>query len=225
MQLLGVVATNALELGVDIGSLDVVLMLGHPGSASSLWQQMGRAGRGGKASLAILVTYDSPTDQFFVRYVASGGYEMTRDSSPFLCSDPPLALRKPPEASVVDPTNPHLLRLHALAAAAEAPLRPWDGRHVFGLSALGAVVSTLRGEGLLIPDADASPTDGIGLGLGQGHHTLFPAAPLSASEAAEAARLGPLRAWTTSAWVDRPASRFNLRSIDDVLYKVGGLEE
>ncbi|KAA0157679.1 hypothetical protein FNF29_00254 [Cafeteria roenbergensis] len=65
--LLGVVATNALELGVDIGSLDCVVLLGYPGSAASMWQQAGRAGRGGRPAVAILVTFASPTEQFFVR--------------------------------------------------------------------------------------------------------------------------------------------------------------
>jgi len=61
-RLLGVVATNALELGVDIGALDAVVLLGYPGSAASMWQQAGRAGRGGRDSVAILVTWDAPVD-------------------------------------------------------------------------------------------------------------------------------------------------------------------
>ena len=98
-QLLGVVTTNALELGVDIGSLDAVVMLGYPGSASSLWQQVlytccgvvalwwctclpclnlhycmvrllqaGRAGRSGRKALTIMVAWDSPLEQHFVRH-------------------------------------------------------------------------------------------------------------------------------------------------------------
>ncbi|KAG5192905.1 P-loop containing nucleoside triphosphate hydrolase protein, partial [Tribonema minus] len=59
-KLLGVTATSALELGIDLGDLDVTIHLGYPGSVSSLWQQAGRAGRGGRNSLAILIMFDSP---------------------------------------------------------------------------------------------------------------------------------------------------------------------
>ena len=62
------VATNALELGVDIGSLDAVVMLGYPGSSASLWQQVGRAGRGTRPAAAIMVAYNSPVDQFFASH-------------------------------------------------------------------------------------------------------------------------------------------------------------
>lgn len=95
MQLNAVVTTSALELGVDIGSLDAVVMLGHPGKTSSLWQQVrrvggaracvwpaaqhltnqtpswpvqaGRAGRGQRDALVVLVAYNSPVDQFYAR--------------------------------------------------------------------------------------------------------------------------------------------------------------
>lgn len=66
-QLLGVAATNALELGVDVGSLDVTLHLGFPGSVSSLRQQAGRAGRREQQSLAVFVAFDGPLDQHFMR--------------------------------------------------------------------------------------------------------------------------------------------------------------
>jgi DEAD/DEAH box helicase domain-containing protein len=62
-RLLGVAATNALELGVDIGGLDVTLHLGFPGSIASLWQQAGRAGRREQACLSIYVGWDGPLDQ------------------------------------------------------------------------------------------------------------------------------------------------------------------
>eukprot|EP00752_Nemacystus_decipiens_P007203 g6448.t1 len=102
-KLLGVTATCALELGVDIGELDVTLHLGFPGSVSSLRQQAGRAGRGGTDSLAIMVLFQDPISQFFVR-------------------NPAELLHKEPEAAVLDSNNDLVLRAHLLCAAAECPL-------------------------------------------------------------------------------------------------------
>jgi DEAD/DEAH box helicase domain-containing protein len=65
-QLIGVTATSALELGVDVGGLDATVSVGFPGTIASLWQQAGRAGRGRKTSLAVLIGLDDPLDQYFV---------------------------------------------------------------------------------------------------------------------------------------------------------------
>lgn len=142
-KLLAIVATNALELGIDVGCLDVALLLGFPGSAASFWQQSGRVGRAGKAGCTILVTYDSPVDQFMIR-------------------EPTSLFERPAEAAIVDPQNPLLLRLHAMCAAAEAPLVPWDAIHIFG-NLLGSSVAKLRLESALVQaDAGRSP---VGLDL------------------------------------------------------------
>ncbi|KAF0699706.1 Aste57867_9755 [Aphanomyces stellatus] len=101
--LVGVVATNALELGIDIGSLECSLHVGYPASIASMWQQAGRAGRSGKDSLAIIVCFDSPLDAFN----ASLGSTM---------------FHKPPEAVVLDPLNQHILRKHLLHASIELDL-------------------------------------------------------------------------------------------------------
>eukprot|EP00047_Mylnosiga_fluctuans_P020234 m.90018 g.90018 ORF g.90018 m.90018 type:complete len:1201 (-) comp8439_c0_seq2:215-3817(-) len=101
--LLAVVATNALELGIDIGTLDCVLMLGHPGTPSSLWQQAGRAGRGTRNGLVIMVCFGSVADQYMARH-------------------PETVLERPVEAVLMAADNEQILRHHILCAAAEAPL-------------------------------------------------------------------------------------------------------
>ncbi|CAN5149149.1 DEAD/DEAH box helicase [soil metagenome] len=102
-ELLGVAATNALELGIDVGSLDAALLVGYPGTRASLWQQAGRAGRRGEPALAVLVAQDDPLDQYLVQH--------PRD-----------LFGKAPEAAVVDPTNPYVIGPHVACAAHELPL-------------------------------------------------------------------------------------------------------
>ncbi|WP_311836124.1 DEAD/DEAH box helicase [Cellulomonas fimi] len=99
--------TNALELGVDISGLDVVLIAGWPGTRVSLWQQAGRAGRAGAEGLVALVAREDPLDTFLVHH-------------------PEAIFAAPVEATVFDPTNPYVLAPHLCAAAAELPLRGED---------------------------------------------------------------------------------------------------
>ena len=103
-QLLGVVATTALELGVDVGSLDATLHLGYPGSTASLAQQAGRAGRSGRDALALVVAADNPLEQHLMR-------------------SPKGILERPVDRTVLDPHNPVILRQHLAAAALEAPIQ------------------------------------------------------------------------------------------------------
>ncbi len=127
-RLLGVAATNALEMGIDIRGLDAVLICGWPGRRSSLWQQAGRAGRAGGDALAVLVARDDPLDTYLVNHPeAIFGQEL--------------------EATVLDPDNPYVLAPQLAAAAAELPLTPPD-LALFGPAAAG-VLDTLVERGML----------------------------------------------------------------------------
>ena len=114
-ELLGVSATNALELGIDIGLLDCVLSVGFPGTVASLRQQWGRAGRRGHG-LAVLVASEDALDQYFMR-------------------EPEALLERHVEAAILDHENPRVLDGHVLAAAFEAPLDEAD-RELLGDAAL-----------------------------------------------------------------------------------------
>jgi DEAD/DEAH box helicase domain-containing protein len=110
--LLGVVSTNALELGVDVGALDAVVCCGYPGSVASIWQQWGRAGRGKDPALAVYIAGRDSLDQF-------------------LFENPPRVLGRRVEAARVTMENPYILGPHLLAAAHEAPLDA-DDEEYFG---------------------------------------------------------------------------------------------
>ena len=108
-RLVGVTATSALELGIDVGGLDAALLVGYPGTVASTWQQAGRAGRGEDPALAILIGLDNPLDQYYMRHGAD-------------------LLGKPHESALIDPDNVYILRRHLPCAAHEVPLAvPADG--------------------------------------------------------------------------------------------------
>jgi DEAD/DEAH box helicase domain-containing protein len=113
--LLGVSATDALELGIDVGLLDAVISVGFPGTVASLRQQWGRAGRRGHG-LAVLVASEDALDQYFMR-------------------EPETLLGRRVEAAILDHTNPRVLDGHVLSAAFEAPLDDAD-RETLGPEAL-----------------------------------------------------------------------------------------
>ena len=108
-RLRGVVATSALELGVDVGGLDAGVLNGFPGTIASLWQQIGRAGRERQQSLAVLVAGDDQLDQW-------------------LMAHPEEVFTRPPEPAVVNPANPYVLDAHLACAAYETPLSADDER-------------------------------------------------------------------------------------------------
>jgi DEAD/DEAH box helicase domain-containing protein len=127
-ELLGLAATNALELGIDVSGLDAVLLAGFPGTRAALWQQVGRAGRGGQDALGVMVARDDPLDTYLVRH-------------------PEALLGRPVEASVFDPSNSYVLGPHLCAAAEEKPLTEAD-LELFGPTARAAV-DALTEAGLL----------------------------------------------------------------------------
>ena len=99
-----VVATNALELGIDIGSLDAVVMAGYPGTIASTWQRAGRAGRRQTTALAVLVASSAPLDQYIVEH-------------------PEYFFERPPEQAFINPDNLEILLNHMKCAAFELPVR------------------------------------------------------------------------------------------------------
>lgn len=128
-QIKGLVSTNALELGIDVGSLDAVIIAGYPGTMMSVRQQAGRAGRNGKESVSILVAHQDPLDQFFMHH-------------------PDEFFARPSEHIIVDTANPYIVSGHILCAAAELPLRPERDSEYFDEIFTG-VTSDLVAAGLL----------------------------------------------------------------------------
>ena len=126
--LLGLAATTALELGIDVSGLDAVLLAGWPGTRASMWQQAGRAGRAGAESLAVLVAADDPLDTYLVNH-------------------PDAVFGQAVEAAVLDPENPYVLGPHLAAAAVELPLTEADASY-FGPSMV-AQLDQLTASGVL----------------------------------------------------------------------------
>ncbi len=126
-ELLGVVSTNALELGVDVGQLDVSILAGYPGSIAATWQQMGRAGRRKGTSVSVLIAGGGPVDRYVVEH-------------------PEFLLDSPPEEARLDPDNLHVLLGHLKAATFEMPFEPGER---FGPSEAEPLLAFLGEEGLV----------------------------------------------------------------------------
>ena len=127
-ELLGVTSTNALELGIDVGSLDATVLAGYPGSIASTWQQAGRSGRRGEESLTILVGRDNPLDQYIMNH-------------------PQALFGRSVEHARISPSNPYVIEPHLLCAAYELPLKSQD-QELFGADLVGHL-EKLEAEGRL----------------------------------------------------------------------------
>jgi DEAD/DEAH box helicase domain-containing protein len=126
-KILGVVATNALELGIDIGSLDTIVMAGYPGTVASTWQRAGRAGRRQSLSLTVLVASSAPLDQFIVQH-------------------PSYFFDASPEHAQINPDNLEILISHVRCAAFELPIQ--DGE-TFGPHPTADLCEFLKDDGVL----------------------------------------------------------------------------
>ncbi len=127
-----VVATNALELGIDVGSLDAVIMAGYPGTIASTWQRAGRAGRRNAGSLAIMVASSAPIDQYVVEH-------------------PEYLFDRSPEHAHVNPDNLEILLSHLKCATFELPVRK---NELFGPHDVTELCEFLADSGLLHLSAD-----------------------------------------------------------------------
>ncbi len=131
--LLGVVATSALELGIDIGALDICILVGYPGTVMQTWQRSGRVGRKLRESLTILVGQEDALDQFFLR-------------------NPKEFFRREVETAVLNPGNPVIMARHLLCAVAERPLAV--GEDLLAEPGVRAALESLCAEGELLLGAD-----------------------------------------------------------------------
>jgi len=127
-RLLGLVATTALEVGINIGDLEATVLTGYPGSVASAWQQAGRSGRAGGTSLSFLIAQENPLDQY-------------------LMHNPNFLFSKSFDSAIINPGNPYVLAPHLLCAAWEHPLTARDLE--FFVSEAAAVLAKLEGAGSL----------------------------------------------------------------------------
>lgn len=125
----GIVSTDALEVGIDIGSLDAVIMAGFPGTRNAAWQRSGRAGRTTRHALSVLIASENPLDQYYMHH-------------------PEAFFEKNAEDVAISPENPYILAGHLLCAAAEFPLTNEECTSWFGPSASGITEDLIRGGAL-----------------------------------------------------------------------------
>jgi DEAD/DEAH box helicase domain-containing protein len=135
--LLGVVSTSALELGIDIGNLDICILVGYPGTIINTWQRSGRVGRSGRESMIILIAKPDALDQYFIKH-------------------PDELFGRSFEAAILDPDNSYVVEAHLPCAAHESPIKIDDKS--FWSNDLGDHLKKLELEGKLTRTADAPPS-------------------------------------------------------------------
>jgi DEAD/DEAH box helicase domain-containing protein len=133
--LLAVISTSALELGIDIGDIDLCLLVGYPGSVAATWQRGGRAGRNGQDAALVLIAGEDALDQYFMR-------------------NPEDFLQREPEAAVINPFNPAILEKQLVCAASELPLIA-DEKYISD-KPVQNMISRLEISGELVRSADGS---------------------------------------------------------------------
>jgi len=152
-----VVSTNALELGIDIGALDVSVMAGYPGTIASTWQRAGRAGRRASRSAAVMVASSAPLDQFVVKH-------------------PSYFFDASPERALIDPDNLHILVDHLKCAAFELPMRTDEA---FGRHDVQEILGVLAEQGLVTRGRESSGSDADSRPLWHWTNESYPADAVS----------------------------------------------
>ncbi|MCF8068767.1 MAG: DEAD/DEAH box helicase [Desulfobacterales bacterium] len=132
-ELLAVISTSALELGIDIGDLDLCILVGYPGSIVATWQRSGRVGRSGQDSALILVAGEDALDQYFLHH-------------------PEALLKTEPESAVINPYNPAILKKHLVCAAAEIPIK--SSENIYSGPEEISAIRDLENSGDLLRSAD-----------------------------------------------------------------------
>ena len=132
-KMLGVISTSALEMGIDIGGLDVCILVGYPGTMVTTWQRSGRVGRWGQDSLVLLVAQPDALDQYFMKH-------------------PQEFFSRHFEAAVLDPHNPYVVKAHLPCAAQELPLDP-QTETSFDLAAYQELIAQLEKDRRLLKAA------------------------------------------------------------------------
>lgn len=134
-ELLAVISTSALELGIDIGRLDLCILVGYPGTIMSTWQRAGRVGRSGRESAVILIGHQDALDQYFM-------------------NNPQEFFNMPPETAVINPYNPVILARHLECAAADLSLK--SNEAIIKNNAVKNCIAALEKNGRLLRSKDGS---------------------------------------------------------------------
>jgi len=188
-----VVATNALELGIDIGGMEATLMVGYPGTIAATWQQAGRSGRGEKSSLAVLVASPNPLDQYLAQHP---GYFFSRS----------------PEHGMINPDNLLILLGHIRCAAFELPFKMGEKFGSVDLSVMGELLEFLQGEAVIYRSenkyfwmADKYPAQNVSLRSASTERVMLQVPVENKEQGFSLQTIGEVDA-TSSLWMTHPGA-------------------